>query len=114
MEQIIEYIDLAWIAFVPLLVKRRLWAKTILFILACVVILRFQVELMEAIGFAGGFVGLIDYPLLDRGMITYGVFIAIFLILTHFSQDEDAYVFMAAAISVFFAAFIVSSVVLVL
>jgi len=108
------YIDLMWIALVPLLVKKRLWIKTILFILACIIVLRFQVELMEVIGFADGLLNFIHYPLLDRGMITYGVFIALFLILTHFSQDEDAYVFMAAAISVFFGAFIVSSIVLVL
>lgn len=110
----IEYIDLAWIALVPFLVKKRLWVKTILFILACVLVLRFQVELMDVIGFPNGFVGLMDYPLMNRGLITYAVFIAGFLILTHFSQDEDAYIFMAAAISVFFAAFVVSSIILVL
>jgi hypothetical protein len=114
MDFFIDYIDLAWIVLVPFLVRKRLWIKTIFFILACVLMLRFQVELMEVIGFPSGFVGLLDYPLMERGIITYGIFIALFLILTHFSQNEDTYVFMAAAISVFFAAFIVSSIVLVL
>jgi len=114
METIIEYIDLAWIALVPFLVKKRLWVKTILFIIACVLMLRFQVELMDVIGYPQGFVGLIDYPLMHRGAITYGVFIALFLTLTHFSPNEDAYVFMTAAITIFFAAFIVSTVVLIL
>lgn len=114
MEFIIEYIDLAWLILVPVLVKKRLWLKTILFILACVLILRFQVEFMQAVGFPDGFFTLMDFPLMQRGSITYGIFIAFFLILTHFSQDEDAYIFMAGAISVFFAAFMVSSVVLIL
>lgn len=108
------YIDFGWIALVPFFVKKRLWIKTILFILACIILLRFQVELMEVIGFTNGFTNLIKMPILERGMITYGIFIALFLVLTHFSQDEDAYVFMAAAISVFFTAFIASTIVLLL
>ncbi len=109
-----QYIDLAWLALVPLLLKRRLWLKTILFILSCFLMLRLQIELMDVIGSANGFFDILDAPLLQRGIITYAVFIAAFLILAHFSPSSDSYVFIGAAITVFFTAFIVSTVLLLL
>lgn len=111
---LMQYIDLAWIALAPFLVKRRFWLKTTLFILACFLMLRFQIELMEVVGFSNGFFDILDTPLLQRGIITYALFIAGFLILAHFSPASDRYVFIGAAITVFFTAFIASTIVLLL
>lgn len=108
------WLDLIWIPVTLLVLQKGQWLKTICFILACVLALRLQVELMEDIGFPNGFLSLMDYPLLERGFVTYGLCIAGFLLMAYYSRNENAYVFIAASISTFMVSFIISSVVLIL
>ena len=95
-------------------VKRRLWAKTIIFILACVFSLRTQIELVEMIGSRTGILNVVSYDIYDRGLIIYGVFIAAFLLLAFFSGGSRKVVFMAAAISIYIFAFCTSMIALLL
>lgn len=114
MELIANWIDLAWIpvAFAALHKGQRF--KGIMFILVCIFALRLQAEFMTEIGYSRGLLPLLDFPMLERGYISYGAFIATFLILSHFSREKDPYVYIAAAITVFIAAFVVSSLVFAL
>ena len=113
-ENFIDWIDLAWIPVALVLLRKGQHFKGIMLILSCVFVLRLQVELMESIAHPDGLLPFINFPLLQRGFIVYGAFIAVFLILSHFSREKDPYVYIAAAITVFIAAFCVSSFVLVL
>lgn len=85
-----------------------------MFVLACVLALRLQIELMVEIDYPTGFFPFLDYPLLQRGFIIYGGFTAVFLGLSYLSKEKDHYIYIAAAITVFTIAFCVSSFVMVL
>ena len=109
-----DWIDLAWVPLALIALRKGQRFKGVMFVLSCIFSLRLQIELMEEIGYPDGILPFVDYPPLFRGFITYGAFIAVFLILSHISREKDPYVFIAAAITVFIAAFCVSSFILVL
>lgn len=114
MEYILNWLDLAWVPVALIALHKGQRIKSVLFILSCMLTLRLQVDLMRDINYPNGVFNLLDIPLLHRGFLVYGVFIAIFLILSHISREKDPYIFIAASISVFTAAFCVSTLVLVL
>ncbi|MCI5059553.1 MAG: hypothetical protein MRY79_00615 [Alphaproteobacteria bacterium] len=114
MNDMIEWIDLFWVVVALVLLHGKQKIQGALFVLVCVFSLRLQIELMQEVGYPDGFVGLIGLPLLYRGFIAYGIFVAGFLSLLHLSKDDSPYIFMAASITVFIVAFCVSSFVLVL
>ena len=108
------WVDLLWIPVAMAAVERGKWLLTAGFVLACVFMLRLQLELMGAIGLSRGFFGLMEASLYNRGLATYGLFIGLFLVLAHFSKGGDKNVHMAASITILIMAFCVSSLVMVL
>jgi hypothetical protein len=114
MSGVLNWIDLVWIVIAVLSAKGRFKVFAAFFVLVCIFMLRLQVKLMDAIGFHSGILQWIDTPILFRGMMAYGVFIAVFLGLVSLSKEHNAYVFMAAGITIFTIAFCVSSAVMVL
>jgi hypothetical protein len=109
-----NWIDLAWIVIALLVAQGRYRVFCVIFVLICAAMLRLQVKLMDAIGYTKGILQWIDTPILFRGMMAYSVFIAVFLGLVSLSKNHNAYVFMAAGITIFTIAFCVSSAVMVL
>jgi len=111
---IYQWLDLIWIpvAFFVLHKEQRL--KGIVFILSCVFTLRLQIELLLGIDRPFGILNILDNALLDRGFICYGIFIGLFLLLSYFSKNENPYVYIAAAITVFMIAFVIATVALIL
>ncbi|MAZ75965.1 MAG: hypothetical protein CMH31_01535 [Micavibrio sp.] len=114
MSLFMNWIDFLWIGVALLLAKGRYKAYSVIFVFVSILMLRLQVKLMQEIGFGNGILQWIDTPVLFRGMMAYGVFIAAFLGLVSLSKDENAYVFIAASITIFTIAFCVSSAVMVL
>ena len=113
-DNIMNWLDLAWVPIALLLLHKGQHFKGVMFVLTCVLALRLQIEFMEEIGYPSGLLPFLNFPLLQRGFIAYSAFIAAFLILSHFSREKDPFVYIAAAITVFIVAFCVSSFVLVL
>ena len=113
-QTILPYIDLFWIPVALLAAERGKKLFTAAFAGACALLLRLQVELLQEIGYPGGVFGLIQTDILRRGMVTYSVFILLFLILAHFSKGGNKDVHIAASITIMIAAFCVSSLVMVL
>lgn len=113
-DYILNWIDLLWIPAAYLLVRKGQRVGAIIFTLVCVFALRMQVELMDQIGFHHGFFKFVDLPVLYRGFMTYAVFIAVFLFISRISREKDAYIFIAAGITVFMAAFAVSTFIMLL
>jgi hypothetical protein len=113
-DYILNWIDLAWVPIALLLVRKGQRVNATLFVLACVLTLRLQVELMFEVGFGNGFFKFVDMPALLRGFMAYGAFIAVFLGLSRWSRERDHYVNMAAAITVYIAAFCVSTFIMLL
>lgn len=114
MDIALNWIDLAWVLIALLILHKGQRLKGAIFALLCILALRLQIELMNGIGYPNGFLNILDFPLLHRGFIAYGAFIAVFFSLLHYSREKNHYIYIAAAITVFTIAFCVSSFVLVL
>lgn len=84
------------------------------FIASCLMMMRMQVELITYTGHDTGFLRLMDAPAHTRGLITYGIFIALFLVIANFSSRTRKVVYLAASITIFFTAFLVSTIIMVL
>jgi hypothetical protein len=107
--------DLLWV--LPALVLLKGWGARIfssLYVIACAFLLRLQVDLLSQIGFPHGLVGLLSAPPLLRGQITYGIFIAVFLLLIFLSPGVNKHIVIALSITFVILAFCLSSVVMVL
>ena len=111
---IFEWIDLIWVPVAAIAVHTGQRVKAVAFVLACVFVMRLQIQLMEDIGFPGGFFDVMVTPLYIRGLITYSLFILGYLLLSYYSPETDRFVYMAASITIFVAAFCVSTAVMVL
>lgn len=113
-QSLIPWLDLIWVPVALLVVERGRKIKTALFAASCVLMLRFQIELLQSVGFPRGIFGLVDMPLLMRGQITYALFVLFFLLMSYWSPGVDKHVHIAASITIFITAFCVSTIVMVL
>ncbi len=112
--QIIDWIDLLWVPVALVVVERGKRLSTCGFVLSCSLLLRLEVELLQQLGFPRGFFGFMRSDIFLRGLVTYGAFIAFFLLLAHYSKGSDKNVHMAASITILIAAFCVSLFIMVL
>jgi hypothetical protein len=108
-----NWLDILWLPIALLIVHKGQKWKSCAFILLCMVVMRLQIEIVEGMGFAKGVTGLIDWPLMIRGYAVYGVFFALYLLLSYLSPLTRGAIYMAASITIFFMAFTVSSIVLI-
>ncbi len=109
-----EWLDAAWFPIALILVHKGQRLKACAFIAVCMMVMRLQIQIFDQMGFAKGITGFIDWPLIFRGYAVYGVFILLFIILSYFSPFTRGAIYLAASLSIFFMAFTVSSIVLIL
>lgn len=118
MELILQYIinwgDAFWLLLALFAVHKPQRVITIAYILSCMLMLRLQVELMLSVDHPNGFLPLIQSHVMVRGLIVYSIFHGIFLLLARYSPGSNKHVFLAASISIFFAALLTSTVIMVL
>jgi len=109
-----QWLDLAWIPIAMVLVHKGQRLKALAFILVCILVMRLQIEIFDSMGLSKGATGLFDWTLIFRGYAVYGVFIALFLVLSYFSPRTRGVIYLAASLSIFFMAFTMSSIVMVI
>lgn len=109
-----HYADVAWIPLSLAVVHRGQRLKAVAFILTCMLVMRLQIEIAQSFGFDKGITGLLDLSLYHRGLIIYGFFIGLFLVLSTLSPMTRGPVYLAACLSIFFMAFISYFVVMVI
>jgi len=107
---ILNWLDALWIPVALFVVHKPQRIKAVLFVLACMVCLRLQAEMIEMTGFSKGFTGLFEGGVFKRGQIFYSICIAIYLILSYYSPRTRGVIYMAASLSIFFMAFVGSMV----
>lgn len=107
-ELVYDWIDLLWLPVTWFAVHKHQRLKSILFVLACIFVLRLQIELLYSIGYPTGILEISSMPLYHRGLITYGIGISAFLILAHFSPRTKGFIYMAACLSSFILIFCIS------
>jgi hypothetical protein len=103
------WLDAVWVPIAALSVHRGQRLKAMAFVALCMVVMRLQIEIVQSTGFNNGFTGLWDASLYHRGLITYSIFIMLYLLLSYLSPYTKGVIYLAASITIFFMAFVVSS-----
>jgi len=111
---IFKVIDVLWLPLSWFVVRPYQRWITLAFVLTCILTLRLQVELMDSTGFSFGFMHLMASSSYARGLVVYGAAIAIFLILAYLSPKVEKIIVFGAALSIYFAAFCTSMVLMTL
>lgn len=112
MSFILNWIDLIWlpIGLVALRKQHRAWGAA--FFIACMIMMRLQVELIQSTGFENGFTGFVQMDVHVRGQIVYTLFYILYIVLAVYSPGTKGTIFMAATLSLFFGAMLTSMVVM--
>ena len=108
------WLDAFWLPIAVLVVHKGQRGKAAVFVLLCMVVFRLQMEIMDSTGFRAGFTGFFKMSLYHRGLIVYGIFTLLYLILSRLSPYTRGIIYVAASLSIFFMAFFVSSIVMIL
>lgn len=110
MDGALQYLDLLWAPVIFFLVDKKHRWYAVGFVLACLMMLRMQYELISEWGFGEeGFPDmLLDSNPYIRGVVIYSVIFVLYIGLSLYSQRTAPIIYMAASISIFFFAFILS------
>ncbi len=103
------WLDLLWLPVAAAIVHRGQKLKALFFVAVCIATLRLQMEIMESTGFTKGFTGWFEMSSFQRGMIVYGIFIGLYLLLSYLSPYTKGPIYLAASLSIYFMAFTASS-----
>ena len=109
-----QWMDLLWLPVGLVVSYKGQRLKTAAFVLICVFTLRMQIELMAETGHEAGFFAFLDAGPYERGLVVYGLVIAFFLTLVHFSPNTRGAIFLAAAISMYMMGFFISMLVMLI
>jgi hypothetical protein len=104
-----NWLDAVWVPIAALAVNQGQRLKAMAFVGLCMIVMRLQIEIVNSTGFKTGFTGLWNASLYHRGLITYSIFIMIYLLLSYLSPYTKGVIYLAASITIFFMAFVVSS-----
>jgi hypothetical protein len=104
-----NWLDIIWIPIAAISVNPGQRLKAVGFVILCMTVMRLQIDIIHSFGFKTGFTGFWDASLYHRGLLTYSIFIMIYLLLSYFSPYTRGVIYLAASISIFFMAFAVSS-----
>lgn len=111
---IYEWVDLLWLPIALLVVHKGQRVEAGAFVLICILVMRLQIEILESTGFSKGFTGLLDSSVYNRGLVVYGIFIMLYLVLSYFSPRTRGAIYLAASLSIFFMAFVASTIAMVI
>lgn len=109
-----SWLDAVWLPIAALAVHSGQRLKAMAFVGLCMTVMRLQVEIVKSTGFDLGFSGLWDASLYHRGLVTYSIFIMLYLVLSYLSPYTKGAIYLAASITIFFMAFTVSSFVMLI
>lgn len=115
MDIVYQWMDLIWLPlglFIAHNRQQRLMVSA--FFISCMMMMRLQVEVMQSINYTHGLAGILTSGVFERGMVVYSIFYLLYLVLVHFSPGSRGAVFFAASISIFFMAFFISSIIMLL
>lgn len=107
------WMDVLWLPLAAFVVHKGQKLKALFFVVVCISSLRLQMEIMESTGYNAGFTGWFKMDSFHRGMIVYSIFIGIYLILSCLSPYTKGPIYLAASLSIFFMAFVASSLIMI-
>lgn len=107
-------IDILWLPLVFVIMHKHQRFIACGFLISCMLVMRLQVELMESGGFHNGILQIMNSTVFDRSIIVYNIFYMLYFLMAYFSQKSIHFVFLGASISIFFMAFFISSLLMIL
>jgi hypothetical protein len=113
-DSIIPYLDIVWLPVAYVLVPKKKRWLSIGCILFCMLLMRMQVEFFVYGGYAYGILPILDYHIFIRGLFIYSLIYIAYIAFARLSPMTNKSLFLAASISVFFLALLVSTVLMVL
>jgi len=114
MNFILQWIDLIFLPLTLFAVKKDQRIVSAAFIIFCMITMRMQVELINSTGYGSGFLGLMKWDAFSRGIVTYSFFYIFYIIITIYSPNTKSWILSAAALSLYFAAFFTSIIIMLL
>ena len=114
MSFILQWIDLMWLPIGLASVHKPQRALSAGFFISCMIMMRLQIELMHSTGYSNGFTTLMTSDVSIRALVVYSLFYAIYIIMAVYSPKTTGTIYMAASISIFFAALFTSMIVMVI
>jgi len=114
MSFLIQWVDAIWLLLAFVFCQKKHWPYAIGFVLSGMLMMRMMAELMSAIGYPNGIIGLMDLSVFWRGQIIFNLFYALFMVLSHLSPNAKGPILLAGSISLFFAASVAFSCLMVL
>lgn len=111
---ILQWIDLMWLPIMVMVVDKKQRFLAIGMFVSCALMMRMQIELMHWTEYPTGFLPFLEFPVQNRAIAVYTVFYMLYCFLAIFSPYARGSVFLAASITIFFAAMVISMIVMVL
>lgn len=111
---IINYIDFIWLPVAMFVVHKNQRIHAAAFFISCFIMMRLQIEMLYSMGYPTGILPIIKIPVEITALIVYTLFYIAFLVLSYFSPGSNKHIFLAASISIFFAAMLTSMVIMLL
>ena len=112
LDTIYQWLDLFWIPIVFLVLPKHQWVEALVVIICSVIMMRFQIELVEDLGFEEGFTGFLDFDPYKKALVTYSIIIMAYIVGMLILNKHNWRAHLVLSFSVFFNAFIISSIVL--
>ncbi len=106
--------DIIWlpVAFIIVQKEHRWWALGL--IICSMILIRLQAEMMIYIGYDNGIMGLLSSNVHSRALVVSSIFYILFFIMAHYSKETKGVIFMAACLTIFFAIFVTTAIVMLL
>lgn len=108
-----QWVDFLWIPVALAVTHGQQRYFAVLFVLFCMLSLRLQKEFLDSFNLSDGVTDFFSLTPYARGLLVYGIIIAGFLLLSHFSPNTRGVIYMAAAISLYILAFCISSLIMI-
>lgn len=114
MDIIYQWLDLIWIPIALVVLPRKQWVEALVLIACSAVMLRLQIDMVEQYGKPGGITGWLPFDLYHKGLIAYSLVIVVYIIASLMLYRHGWLIHLSLAIGVFFNAFIISTIVMVI
>ena len=108
-----HWLDLIWLPLVFIVIHKKHRWLALGFMICAMFMMRLEVELMNYIGYPNGILNLWGLDVYSRALAVYCMFYAIFFMLAFFSPRAMKVIFMGATLTIFFAAFFLSAILMI-
>lgn len=109
-----QWIDSIWLLIALIAAGKKQRLLSLIFIGACMAMMRMQIEMLVAMGYSFGMLKLLPYHIFWRGVASYSLVYVLYFIFIRVFPGSRGVLLLASMISLFFLAFLLSTFIMVL